>query len=295
MTVASVVEQINRAHGTRYTLGTSFHGGEQGAIELIDPFGNRSVLKTHSNREWLRQVKSARRVTDLLRARGYPAPRYREAGIVAGVAYAVQEVVPGEPAGLLVPEHLPEVFALNDLQAGGWPGQPGDWPTRIVDSVLRGSAEFCVIDSLRTHSAATNRLLTTLQRLVVRYREQVAPTSDIVHFDFHPNNIMLDNGRISGVIDWEGTCAGDRSFDLATMLFYSYTDPIVRQRIMARILSQTNVAVLLLSLSHIAVRQVDWSIRHYDAVTTAGWLRRAERVTDDIRALADRCTTGSML
>lgn len=37
----------------------------------------------------------------------------------------------------------------------------------------------------------------------------------LLHCDFHPLNIMVDNGAISGVLDWSNACAGDPRVDLA--------------------------------------------------------------------------------
>lgn len=37
----------------------------------------------------------------------------------------------------------------------------------------------------------------------------------LLHCDFHPLNIMVDNGAISGVLDWNNACAGDPRVDLA--------------------------------------------------------------------------------
>ena len=46
-------------------------------------------------------------------------------------------------------------------------------------------------------------------------------TRDAVHFDFQDANILVRNGAIAGVIDWEGCCAGDRAFDLVTFCYYA--------------------------------------------------------------------------
>jgi hypothetical protein len=42
-----------------------------------------------------------------------------------------------------------------------------------------------------------------------------------------------------------------------------------------RILERTTPAVLAVYLSHLIVRQVDWSIRHHAAATTARYVRVA--------------------
>ena len=57
-----------------------------------------------------------------------------------------------------------------------------------------------------------------LQAVVLAHRDEHFETNDVVHFDFNPSNILLENGQVSGVIDWEGACAGDCTFNLATLL-----------------------------------------------------------------------------
>jgi Ser/Thr protein kinase RdoA (MazF antagonist) len=73
---------------------------------------------------------------------------------------------------------------------------------------------------LRTYSTTTAELLVTLQALVAQHSEAYYETSDLVHFDLNPSNILVESGKISGVIDWQDPCSGDCTFDLMTLLFY---------------------------------------------------------------------------
>ena len=98
--------------------------------------------------------------------------------------------------------------------------------------MLEGGDGFCLLDSLRTYSSVTAELLGTLQEIVLAHSNEQFETNDVVHFDFNPSNILVDNGRVSGVIDWEGTCPGDCSFDLATLLFYAYDVLDVREQLL---------------------------------------------------------------
>ena len=40
-----------------------------------------------------------------------------------------------------------------------------------------------------------------------------------MHLDFHPGNVLVDGGRVTGVVDWDGAGRGDRLFDLVTLRF----------------------------------------------------------------------------
>ena len=82
-----------------------------------------------------------------------------------------------------------------------------------------------------------------------------------------------------GVIDWDGACAGDRAFDLCTLLFYCYDPdyPVakgVRQRLWERACALSGPTAVGVYLAHMAHRQVEWMVRHHpDAVDK--WLSAA--------------------
>jgi hypothetical protein len=88
--------------------------------------------------------------------------------------------------------------------------------------------------------------------------------------------------QISGVVDWDGTCPGDRAFDLVTLLFYSYEQALVRDTLWQRVLALTDPAATAIYLAHMIHRQVDWSIRHHDRATIDRWLGQARAVLRDI-------------
>jgi len=128
--------------------------------------------------------------------------------------------------GRLTAEFLAPLLALNELQTGQAGDCPREWPSTVVDSVLHGGVGFCLLDTMRSYSAATNQLLDTLQAVVATHAADIdTRVDDIVHFDFTPANILVGDRHITGVIDWGGACAGDRAFDLATLLFYNYDQP----------------------------------------------------------------------
>ena len=70
----------------------------------------------------------------------------------------------------------------------------------------------------------------------VRYAWEaaVAAQSDVeptwLHGDLHALNVLVDNGVLSGVIDWGDVTAGDRATDLAS-LWMLFADPTARQRV----------------------------------------------------------------
>ena len=109
---------------------------------------------------------------------------------------------------------------------------------------------------MQTYSTTTARMLQAVQATVCRYADQLAPRADIVHFDCNPANVLVSTTDITGIIDWDGWCAGDRMFDVATMLFYSYADAAVRSQLWQTILANTGPASGAVYLAHLIHRQV---------------------------------------
>ncbi|CAN5730820.1 hypothetical protein BH23CHL2_BH23CHL2_04300 [soil metagenome] len=54
--------------------------------------------------------------------------------------------------------------------------------------------------------------------LRARLEQLSADNGRLVHLDYHPGNVLVDNGRVSGLIDWTNARAGDPRFDLARSL-----------------------------------------------------------------------------
>ena len=111
---------------------------------------------------------------------------------------------------------------------------------------------------------------------------------DFVHHDFTPANLLSDGTGITGVIDVNPpVLAGDRAFDLATLLFYCYDHDGVRERLRARLLELADPPAARAYLAHMVLRQVDWSLRYYPgAAATRRHLRLAHLVIADIDDLA---------
>jgi hypothetical protein len=278
MNVTTLLQLINEQYGTVFELLARYSSGEQGAFAIADQDGQRYVLKWEADDGPLDRLKEMSLVTETLRKVGYPAPRYCLIGHVQGCGYTIQEALPGAPMGVVTLRVLPQLLELNGLQTGLAPSEKRDWPGPVVDTVLVGGDGYCLLDSLRTYSSTTEELLHTLQGIVIAHWNEQFETNDVVHFDFNPSNILTENGQISGVIDWEGTCAGDCTFDLATLLFYAYDALDVREHLLQTIRQRVSLAILSVYMAHLILRQVDWSIRYHNPATVDYYLRVAEDV-----------------
>ncbi|HZT15116.1 MAG TPA: phosphotransferase [Gaiellaceae bacterium] len=204
----------------------------------------------------------APRTTKVLRAVGYPAPRY----VVVADAYSVQEELPGVPLGEWDVAPPAGLIELNELQEGRAVDGDRTWADAVVESVEVGFDEYMVLRSLEEHSSEGRELLRLCRRAVERHSRRLTARDDIVHWDFTAANILVDRGDVSGVIDWGGTCSGDRLFDLATFAFYA---PATGAGLRAYVVERIGEEGLCVYLAHMAIRQADWSVRrHRDEV---GW------------------------
>ena len=152
---------------------------------------------------------------------------------------------------------MEQLLALNDLQAGRTPPGPRRWPEPLVESVLEGGDGYMVLDTLRRHSDRARELLARCQAAVHALEAHATPRYDVVHWDFSPDNILCDGETVTGVIDWDGALAGDRLFDLATVLFYAPATRGLREPLVER----AGERVLAAYLAHLCVRQAEWSLR----------------------------------
>jgi hypothetical protein len=243
------LDELNAKHGTAFAFAGDYAGGEFGAQRLLDADGRAFVLKQQP-------AGRAPATTRALRLVGYPAPRY----LVEGDRYAIQEELPGEPLGGWEAPALPRLLELNELQQGQSVDDDRSWPARVVESVLVGGDEYMILATLQAHSDEGRELLRLARRAVERHAPALTTADDIVHWDFHGSNILVRGDEVTGVIDWGGTCSGDRLFDLATFLYYARGNaPGLRAYVVARI-GEEGLSVYL---AHMAIRQADWSVRHH--------------------------------
>ena len=291
---AAIVAFINHRHGTHFRLGRPVGGGESGrthsildaeGIEYILKWGE-DVLKWGEGSEF--RVRQTVEIVRRLRTMGYPAPDFVVSSSGSGWRYLVYRILPGTPGAALTPALLKRLAELNRLQADAASEFAEGWPARIVESIEKGFPHWCLHDSLATYSRETAEMLAELKGTVSMVAGVQWRTTDAVHFDFHTANILVENGAVSGVIDWNGCCAGDRAFDLTTLAFYALEDSGVATWLLDRALEVSGSPAVALYLSHMIVRQLDWSIRKHDRATLAGSLTVSRIALRLIRELRDR-------
>ena len=286
MDPAGIVALINDRHGTHFRLGRPMGGGESGCTHsILDDQGIELILKWGEGSEF--RVRPTLEITRRLRALAYPAPEFILASSGNEVRYLVQRMLPGRPGAALTPALLERVVELNRLQDEAASDFVEGWPARIVESVEKGFEDWCVHDSLATHSRQTAALLGEVRRVVAGVAGAHFRTADAVHFDFSTANLLVEHGEVSGVIDWNGCCAGDRAFDLTTLAFYALEEPDVATWLLDRAREISSAPAIALYLAHLIVRQLDWSIRNHDQPTVTRYLNISRSALRVIRELPD--------
>jgi Ser/Thr protein kinase RdoA (MazF antagonist) len=221
-------------------------GGESRSVFWVtDRAGTVSVLKVMpgAGAEAAGRLRALDATAARLRDRGYPAPRFLAVGHVAGLVFWIQERLSGsaldrgqpEPDGGMLARLLPELLRLNDAQAGLGTGARG-WPDLITRTLTSGGDGYCLHSTLQARPG-TRDLLRVLRRIGERCGPAIPAGGDFVHYDFTPANLLSDGTAITGVIDVNPpVAAGDRAFDLATLLFYLYDQDNIRDPLRARLM-----------------------------------------------------------
>jgi aminoglycoside phosphotransferase (APT) family kinase protein len=283
MNIRQLLTAINACHATTFELDGKLAGGNQdGAFVLVEASGRRAVLK---------QLFAPRALPIMrrLHALGYPTPDVLYEGIAAdGTTYLVQELAPGTPMATLTAALLDQLLALNEMQANLNPQPEANalesWSGYVYEAVF---APWSVVaQALGKHSPATAGLLAALRQATHQHAATVLPNSDAVHGDWHNGNILVEQGRITGVIDMVYAGYGTRAIDLVTLLHTldsaAYA-PAVRERLRAYVIARFGADVYAICMAYRAIVTLEWAIRKrrpemIDYFVRAGWA-----VCEDLR------------
>jgi hypothetical protein len=259
-----VQSRIAEITGVRLVLEGPCPGGEVGAAYVRWPDGRRSVLTAGRSRSG--------RLVDQARAAGVPTAKHELTAHVDGVRVIVQQRLPGVPPQTVDAAVVRQMLRVNDQLAGVLAGEPDPRPTELY---LTGDGPgFCLHKPMAGHSPRTRRLLDQVHEVGATGTHMIG--DDLTHMDFHPGNVLVSGGRLTGVIDWDGATRGDRHFDLVTLRFVlAGTAP--------HLLGPVDDRLALISerrrrayWAHMSLRMVDWAIRHHDEPTVQRWLAVAE-------------------
>jgi aminoglycoside phosphotransferase (APT) family kinase protein len=182
------------------------------------PFSGRLILRLLGTQHAPTRVFRERAVQNALVALGYPAPRVLAAcadPAPLGGPFLVMERMPGRPmlevrkwdiASVLVQTQL----RLHDLD--------GEILRRAVGQEACGDMPSFGSVLAELSRRVAGRPIEGLARAMQWLHERRPPEPSrpvICHGDFHPQNILMAGGVVTGVLDWPNAVLADHAYDVA--------------------------------------------------------------------------------
>jgi aminoglycoside phosphotransferase (APT) family kinase protein len=205
--------------------GSSRHREIPPGIPIVLRFYQDSVADAKGAREYLTIAR--------LHAVGYPVPRpylYEPNHDALGAPFLIMQRLAGGP--LLTVRSFPEAFKTFSL--GFFSFVRAQAQLHKLDSSSVGLRDFprAYATDKASHTAPLlERVLAVIgdriergplpglrvafDRACERANEFRAEKPSLVHLDYHPLNVMVQNVRVTGVLDWSNADVGDRHLDAA--------------------------------------------------------------------------------
>lgn len=241
------------------------------------------VLRLQSPLQDPRRALLERAVQNAVAALGYPAPHVFDAcadPTVLGGGFLVMERVPGRP---LIDEQRTGLAAvLVELQTRlhALDARP------VLEALERtGSGASVTFDGLldtfqeRITRGALDGLRPAMGWLSSSRPESTAPPA-ICHGDFHPQNVLMSKGVVTGVLDWPNTVIADPAYDVAATRIILRLAPVELLAIPAPLRAVVRLARVVMVARYMAgyrrCRPIDpGTLRYYEA---AACMRQLIRV-----------------
>jgi len=146
---------------------------------------------------------------------------------VLGGAFIVMERVPGR---VMLQIFSPMLFRMSRLMAESQARLHDVDPApvlRALDTVEIDPKQYALDSSINEGAAEIDRAhledLRPAMNWLLQHRPPDPERPVICHGDFHPINILVDKGAVSGVIDWANIALADPAYDVgATIAIFSH-------------------------------------------------------------------------
>lgn len=133
---------------------------------------------------------------------------------VLGGAFFLMDFLPGKSLMSAPIETVPEILGRTHVSAHSINPEP-------LVHVLEGQGLWDTVNEINYRTLQLQRLADQLPwaagvaEWLMKNQPPEPGSRAICHGDFHPHNILMDDGRVSGVIDWPDFCIGDAALDVA--------------------------------------------------------------------------------
>ncbi|MFZ0666361.1 MAG: phosphotransferase [Acidimicrobiales bacterium] len=282
LTAEQAVSLLTDASGDQYALVGRLSGGETGAHEVIGPAGRRFVVKWDSKPRSQIVRGEAVVLSERLRAEaGWPVPLQTVVDI-QGVRLVLQEFMPGRPVTELSHLLVDELLELHDRRLGlARAEDPVHWPFALIETLTTGGESYCLHSSLRDYDVRSRSLVARIEAFGHSIEASDLDGNDIVHWDLHPGNMLMDGGALSAIVDTDFAVVGDARFDLVMLAVTSLTVPCdeeVRSSLFAAAFDHLDEIRTQAYLAHLFLRFLDWPIRKGRPDEIEFWLGQSDEM-----------------
>lgn len=199
MDATQVLSEINQKAGTNWEIDSQLAGGLLAGAWKIRDKSHHAVLKLHDPASTVPYNPDASRLVEQIRQQGYPTPKWLATGVTkSGINYAIQELAPGKSLPKLDTEAANIIIDLVKLQRKIKMETDLNWSKYMRDHVM---LEHPSHTRLTTAGGVVSEALQKSLNLAAPYVDSQLVEHEMVHGDLSLSNIMVDDGRLSGVVD----------------------------------------------------------------------------------------------
>ena len=215
--VASVIELLSRSRPIEFVKAFE-HGAGGTSLARLD--GELVVVKAWPWTPEREQILTTGLANAMIMAeRSVPIPGLLERGTIGAYSYLLYEFVDGAWPARVDDSLAAQMLATIDLQRDAAPRANPDWPDAVASMITDGDPSLDLHPRRLRDRPVGEDILDLARAALDACDPGNLRRTDVVHGDFAPENLLVRDGRINAVVDWEQSRTGDVGFDLAGMIY----------------------------------------------------------------------------